>query len=413
MTARRVLLALILVAAVASTLFAHDMFLKLESFFLEPDAAVTVPLLNGTFSTRENSIARPRIADIAVLGPAGRVTFDTTMVSARNDSTFFALRTSAAGTYVIGVSTRPNIIAMTCEQFHEYLSEEGLGHVIAARQQAGTALDSAREQYAKYVKAIVQVGDARSWSFGAALGYAAELVPLDNPYDWKPGGALRFRAVVNGVRVPSLTVISGGHTASGAPLPRRELRTAPDGVVTLRPTGPGVWYLTFIQIGPVAAPDHNYESQWDTITSSSVRLGVVSSMALSPRSRGHSPTSRTMAAAIALVVATAGSGLPMCASLLVQAATPCPMHARHPMTAAAAPSTAVVVAAHGHSGACHQGDAGPGCVTGGVCPATGSATPARPGVALAAEHPARRALWSRDLAQPSFLAAPLSPPPQA
>jgi hypothetical protein len=266
MTARRALLALVLVAALASTLLAHDMFLKLESYFLEPDAAVTVPLLNGTFSTSENAIARPRIADIAVLGPAGRATFDTTVVSARNDSTFFALRTGAAGTYVIGVSTRPNIIAMTGEQFHEYLTEEGLGHVIAARQQAGTAPDSVREQYAKHVKAIVQVGDARSGSFGTALGYAAELVPLDNPYDWKRGGTLRFRAVANGAPVPGLTVISGGRTASGARLPRRELRTGPDGVVALQPTGTGVWYLTFIHIDTVTAPDHNYESQWATIT---------------------------------------------------------------------------------------------------------------------------------------------------
>ena len=61
-------------------------------------------------------------------------------------------------------------------------------------------------------------------------------------------------------------MITGGRTPSGARLPRRELRTAPDGVVTLQPSGPGVWYLTFIHIGPVTAPDHNYESQWATIT---------------------------------------------------------------------------------------------------------------------------------------------------
>jgi hypothetical protein len=266
MTARRVLLALLLVAAFATTLLAHDMFLKLESYFLEPDAAVTVPLLNGTFSTSANSIARPRIADIAVLGPAGRVSYDTTVVSARDSTTFFALRTGPAGTYVIGVSTRPNIIGMAGEEFHEYLAEEGLAHVIAARRQAGTERDSVRERYAKHVKAIVQVGAARSESFGTALGYAAELVPLDNPYVWKRGGTLRFRAMVNGTPVASLTVISGGRTASGARLPRRELRTDADGVVTLRPTGPGVWYLTFIHIDTVTAPDHNYASEWATIT---------------------------------------------------------------------------------------------------------------------------------------------------
>jgi uncharacterized GH25 family protein len=263
---RRLLLALVLVAVCATALFAHDMFLKLENYFLEPDAAVTVPLLNGTFTTSENAIARPRIADIAVLGPAGRTPFDTTVVTARHDSTFFALRTGAPGTYVIGVSTRPNVIAMSGEQFREYLTEEGLGPVIAARAQAGTTQDSVRERYAKHVKAIVQVGEPRSASYGTALGYAAELVPLDNPYRWKRGGALRFRAVVNGAPVPGLTVISGGRAAGGAELPRRALRTTPDGSVTLHPTGPGVWYLTFIDIRAVRATDHNYESEWATIT---------------------------------------------------------------------------------------------------------------------------------------------------
>lgn len=266
MTVRRVLLALLLVAAFAATGFAHDMFLKLESYFLAPESAVTVPLLNGTFDTSENAIARPRFADIAMIGPAGRVSFDTTVVTGRNDSTLLALRTGAAGTYVIGVSTRPNIIAMTGEQFHEYLQEEGLDHVIAARRQAGTAQDSVRERYAKHVKAIVQVGETRTGSFATPLGYAAELVPLDNPYTWKRGGALRFRAVVDGAPVPDQAVISGGRSAADSAIPRRALRTDAGGIVTLVPSGPGLWYLTFIHIGTVSAPDRNYQSEWATIT---------------------------------------------------------------------------------------------------------------------------------------------------
>lgn len=266
MTARRVLLACLLVVALASVAFAHDMFLKLQSYFLAPDAGVTVPLLNGTFTASENAIARRRIADIAVVGPAGRVTFDTTVVTERNDTTFLALRTGAPGTYAIGLSTRPNIIAMSGQQFLEYLHEEGLEHAIAARQQPGTTQDSVRERYAKHVKAVVQVGETRTRSFGAALGYAAELVPLDNPYRWTTGGTLRFRALVNGQPSPGLAVISGGRSADGAELPRRPLRTDDGGVVTLAPSGPGIWYLTFIHIGPVGAPDHNYESEWATIT---------------------------------------------------------------------------------------------------------------------------------------------------
>ncbi len=264
--ARRFLSALGLLVVFASTLLAHDMFLKLQNYFLAPNASVTVPLLNGTFSKSENSINRSRIASIAMVGSAGRRDFDTTVVSARHDSTFFALQTGEAGTYAIGVATRPNIIPMSGKQFHEYLKEEGLGQVIATREKAGIARDSAREQYAKHVKAIVQVGESRSASFSTPLGYAAELIPLDNPYEWKRGGALRFRAVVDGAPVAGLTVITGGRAPSGAGLARRELTTGADGIVTLRPSGPGVWYLTLIRIRSVTASDHNYESRWATIT---------------------------------------------------------------------------------------------------------------------------------------------------
>ena len=71
---------------------------------------------------------------------------------------------------------------------------------------------------------------------------------------------------MNGRPAAGLPVVTGGRTPSGARLPRRELTPDPDGIVTLRPTGPGHWYATFIHIQPVAAPDHDYESEWATIT---------------------------------------------------------------------------------------------------------------------------------------------------
>jgi hypothetical protein len=262
----RIALTSALVAGVASALLAHDMFLKLDSYFLPPDTAVSVPLLNGTFDSSANAIARERFADLALVGPAGRTTYDTTAVTARNDTTFIAIRTGEPGTYVLGASTRPNVVEMTGPEFHEYLKEEGLARIIADRERAGTSQTEVRERYAKHVKAVVQVGETRTPAFGSALGYAAELVPLDNPYAFRRGGTLRFRCLVNGKPAPGLAVISGGRTPSGARIPHRELTSDSEGVVELAPTGPGRWYLTFIAIGPVAAPDHNYASEWATIT---------------------------------------------------------------------------------------------------------------------------------------------------
>ena len=81
----------------ATTLLAHDLFIKLDTYFLTPGAAVQVPVLNGTFSSSENAIDRGRIADLSLVTPAGRSNLDTLVVSARGDSTFVALRLGGTG----------------------------------------------------------------------------------------------------------------------------------------------------------------------------------------------------------------------------------------------------------------------------------------------------------------------------
>mgnify|MGYP003323495233 FL=1 len=53
----------------SSNLFAHDMFLKLRSYIVEPNTKVTVALYNGTFDKSENVITRDRMIDVSVVGP--------------------------------------------------------------------------------------------------------------------------------------------------------------------------------------------------------------------------------------------------------------------------------------------------------------------------------------------------------
>src|SRR5882724_1212657 len=84
---------------------------------------------------------------------------------------------------------------------------------------------------------------------------------------------------------------------------------------------------------------------------------------------------RAIRLAVAVSVGTAGSGLPMCASLLAQAAAPCGMHSGHNGAAThdhAAHLAALV--AQGSGQACHQAASGLGCATGSTCPTGSPAT---------------------------------------
>jgi len=256
----------LLLVGVAGSLAAHDMFIKLDRYRVPPNTAFRAPLINGTFSKSENAIAADRVADVSLVSPAGRAQLDLATVSGRNDTTWLALRTGGPGTYVVGFSTKPTQFRLSGKEFAGYLEEEGLTDVLAQRQQAGTMADSAGERYSKHVKAIFQVGDQLTETAQAALGYPAEIVPLDNPYAIKPGGMLRVRCLARGMPVANVAVLSGGRSPRGARLPQRTVRSDADGIATISLDQPGKYYVKFIRMVPVTDPGVDYESLWATLT---------------------------------------------------------------------------------------------------------------------------------------------------
>jgi uncharacterized GH25 family protein len=254
---------ILIVVAVAS---AHDMFVKPARFFVGENTELLVRVLNGTFSKSENSISRARVRDISVVGPAAREQLDTAAWSANGDTSTFHLRTGASGTYVIGASTRPNAIALEAKEFNLYLREDGIPDVLEARRKDDELEKPARERYAKHVKALIQVGEARSDHFATELGYPAELVPLDNPYALASGRPLRVRTMVDGQAAANQFVLYGGRTPNGARIDQRSVRSDSAGVARIPLRGPGVWYIKFINMARTPTDTVDYESKWATLT---------------------------------------------------------------------------------------------------------------------------------------------------
>jgi uncharacterized GH25 family protein len=266
----RIAILTIVLLLIASTLNAHDLFLRLDSFFVGPESVVVIKVLNGTFSKSENAITRDRLRDVSVVGPLGRSHIDTTSWEAKGDTSRLAIHIGAAGTYVVGASTAPREITLEAKDFNAYLADDGIPDVLAARKRDGELGKKATERYSKHVKALIQAGDTRSAGFDTALGYPAELVPLNNPYLPKSGGWLRVRALVDGKPVANQLVVSGGRPPRGGRLAERRARTDADGVARIRITDRGQWYVKFIHMkkyradGAPSAPD--YESKWATLT---------------------------------------------------------------------------------------------------------------------------------------------------
>jgi len=148
------------------------------------------------------------------------------------------------------------------------------------------------------------------------------------------------------------------------------------------------------------------------------RNNTRSGVLFSPSTMIHfsrAPTAlRAISLAVALSVATAGSGLPMCVSWLAQAAAPCDMHTGHtgaPTHAHAAHLIALFAQPSGE--ACHQDATGLGCAAGSTCPTGGPATLAWAKVSVGLRAASLTGVLGPDSAFASYFAPPLSPPPQA
>lgn len=265
----RILLTTLLFST-ATTVSAHEMFLKARQSIIEPDTKQVVQLVNGTFDKSENAITRDRMADVSILAN-GEIT--KPVPSAWHDdenSSYLTFAARSSGTYVVGVSTRPRILTMSPEEFIAYLKHDGVLDTLAEFESRNT-LTPVREKYSKHVRTFLQVGEQRSADFEKPLGYPVEIIPEHNPYELRFGDRLSFRVLRDGKPVRGQLVRAGydgfhGHDASGGHINSYELRTDENGRASVLLSNKALWYISLIHMEKVGRPDYDYESNWATAT---------------------------------------------------------------------------------------------------------------------------------------------------
>lgn len=269
---RKAIAAVIVIATVLATIpaLAHEMFLKAKESVATPNSDQVVRLINGTFVKSENSISRDRIANVSIVAnghvtnPPHAAWYDD------KDSSYLKYRTGEAGTYVIGVSTRPNMITMSPEDFITYLKHDGVLDTLATFEKENK-LTEVRERYSKHVRTIVQVGDKKTADYSQRLGYPVEIVLDQNPYDARFGDELSFRVLFNGNPVADQIVRASydgfhAHDTSGGHLNSYTLRTDKNGRARFLLNNKALWYISLIHMQKTNDAEADYESNWATIT---------------------------------------------------------------------------------------------------------------------------------------------------
>ena len=257
------LLAVVLIAGVAA---GHDLFLKLDSYFLQPHSSARVLFLNGTFSRSDGAIARSRFRDVSVVANGSRqVGVESFSWQDEDKTTVMEIKTGAPGTYAVGASTTPREIDLTAAEFNDYLSHDGIPDTLAERRRDQELGKDVRERYSKHVRAIFQVGDQLTEDYKTAFGYPVEIIPQQNPYALRPGQTLAVLCVLDGKPLVSQFVMAGWESAGGQ-LRTLTARTDPKGFARFKLVGAGKWYVKFIHMTKLADVNLNYESKWATLT---------------------------------------------------------------------------------------------------------------------------------------------------
>lgn len=285
----------------ALLLCSHDLYVKMDTYFLDPHQSQLLSLYNGTFERSENIITRDRMQDASMLVRGQRVALRPEQWSDQDSTiTQLSFTTGDPGTYVVGVATYPRNIELTAQKFNDYLAHDGVVDMLESRRQQQLLEQDAVEQYEKHVKAIFQVGDEHSDDWATVLGYPIEFVPVENPYDKHTGDTLAVKLLLDGQPLTNQLVIaqhkaSQGHTHSNETHTHegtqeahhhgedththdaqttaghthtegQQLRTDTNGIVQVHLPEDGAYYLRTIHMVNVASDNLTHKSKWATLT---------------------------------------------------------------------------------------------------------------------------------------------------
>jgi uncharacterized GH25 family protein len=263
---RSTLTACLIALLVTLTATAHDLFLKLDSYFLQPNSRATVRLLNGTFQKSDGAVSRDRFQNISLFAPdLRRPASESVTWRDEGKTTVMEIQTGGPGTYLVGVSTKPIEINLKAAEFNDYLQHDGIPDTLVERKKNNELNKDVRERYSKHVRAVFQVGDQLSDDYKKPLNYPVEIIPQQNPYSLKVGQRLTVLCTLDNQPIVNQFVMTGWESHDGK-LHTISTRTDSKGFARIKLSSAGKWYVKFIHMTPLSDPNLNYESKWASLT---------------------------------------------------------------------------------------------------------------------------------------------------
>jgi uncharacterized GH25 family protein len=262
MVRTRALLAIAAVALTGASLAAHDLWIEPTAFSPEVGRIIGVRLrvgqdLLGDPVPRDPSL----IQQFVVVDQNGR----KPVIGRDGSDPAGVIRAGEPGFLIVGYRSNPSAITLTPEKFNQYIKEEGLDAVAAARASRNQTTAPAREIFARCAKSLLLAGPVLPTQGDQSLGFTLELVAERNPYAMRAGDELPVRLTYENKPLAGTLVMALNRLN---PSEKLSARTDKDGRVRFRlPRETGMWLIKAVHMVPAPA-DANAEwaSYWASLT---------------------------------------------------------------------------------------------------------------------------------------------------
>lgn len=172
------------------------------------------------------------------------------------------LKTRVSGATIASLTTNGAKITLPSDEFEDYLKEEGLDKIIAARQENGESGLPGIELFYRCAKAIIFVNN-KSDGYDKIIGLEHELVPITEPLNYKPGTPYIVKLLSASKPLAHLQVKAELNTS-----PPTILRSITDekGYASFILPEKGEWLFSSVDMDVSPLEDADWKSIWASVT---------------------------------------------------------------------------------------------------------------------------------------------------
>lgn len=247
---------------VFAVVYAHELWLQPQKYRYESGETMIIDCMEGKnfegnfwdFSKEqvEKASIYNRISTVELLGQIKKT-------KGKNiDYTF-----NNVGTHLVSLESNNVYSELDPEAFNSYLEEEGLDYVKDERTKRGEENKKSRENYKRFAKLLVQVGDRTDDTYKKSTGQRLEIFPLQNPYDLNVGDYLDCKLLYRGNPEPHALVKVWSHIGNRIFL--QNIYTENDGTIRFPISNSGSWMVGTVKMIRSDQPTAEWQSLWSSL----------------------------------------------------------------------------------------------------------------------------------------------------